>query len=234
MRQHVVSEALPAREPEHDITEMALTRALNFLRTQQRASNHWVGTLSSSALATAMVIVALQLVKRGTYQDRIMAGRRWLVATQHEDGGWGDGIIDESNINATSLALGALIFTQPAEPEPEARECMRRARACLDAFGGWEAVGDPNRCTLSGPCRTVAALAGIFDWRHIKRLRPEVILLPQGVRRTISTTFPAYLSIATLHAESAPHPLNALPSYDRVKRLCMEWLAQTQGANGSF
>ena len=234
MRKQVISEPLPAREPDRDASGQALARALAYLRIEQQADNHWAGVLSSSALATAIAIVALHLVDRAAHADRIAAGRHWLFATQLDDGGWGDGMIDESNINATSLAIGALVYTQPADPEPESLEHLRRARERLRAFGGWEAVGDPNRCTLSGPCRTIAALAGILDWKRIKRLRPEVILLSQGVRRTISTTFPAYLSIATLHAEMAPYPLNALPSYERVKRLCIEWLAKTQGANGSF
>ena len=222
------------REPDGTHSGQALARALAFLRSNQQTGNHWTGVLSSSALATAIAIVALQLVDRAAHQDRVAAGRHWLFATQHGDGGWGDGIIDESNINATSLAIGALLFTQPADPEPDAMDCLRSARERLAVFGGWEAVSDPAQCTLSGPCRTVAALAGILDWRRIKRLRPEVVLLPQGVRRTISTTFPAYLSIATLHASMAPHPLNALPSFERVKRRCIAWLARAQGANGSF
>lgn len=234
MRKQVISEPLAMCEPDYVRSTLALERALTYLRDEQRDCDHWVGTLSSSALATAIAIVALQLTNRSAYASRIALGRRWLFATQHDDGGWGDAIIDESNINATSLAIGALVFTQPADPEPEAMIVLRRARERLSAFGGWAAVGDPDRCTLSGPCRTIAALAGILDWRRIKRLRPEVILLPQGVRRTISTTFPAYLSIATLHSEMVPHPLNALPSYEHVKRQCIEWLAQTQGANGSF
>ena len=235
MQKQVISEPLPTPgSPDRAGSGQALVRTLAYLRAEQQANDHWAGVLSSSALATAIAIVALQQVDRTGYAERIAVGRRWLFATQLDDGGWGDGIIDESNINATSLAIGALIFTQPAAPEPETMDRLRRARERLSAFGGWEAVGDPNRCTLSGPCRTIAALAGIMDWRRIKRLRPEVVLLPQGVRRTISTTFPAYLSIATLHAEMVPHPLNALPSYERVKRLCIEWLAKTQGANGSF
>ena len=212
----------------------ALERALDYLRREQRDRTHWVGELSSSALATAMSIVALSLVDRVRHRDRIAHGRRWLLATQAADGGWGDAMTDPSNINATSLTIGALVFTMPPEPEPGMLEALRHAKERLTLFGGWEAVGDPNRCTLSGPCRTIAALAGLMDWRYIKRLRPEVVLLPQGVRRTISTTFPAYLSIATLHSTMASDPRNVLPTYPRVRSMCADWLAQAQGPNGSF
>jgi len=80
----------------------------------------------------------------------------------------------------------------------------------------------------------VAALAGLMDWRRIKRLRPEVILLPRGLRRTISTTFPAYLSIAGLHASAAPHPLTELPTYSWARAQSLAWLRRAQGPNGSF
>jgi squalene-hopene/tetraprenyl-beta-curcumene cyclase len=73
-----------------------------------------------------------------------------------------------------------------------------------------------------------------MDWRRIKRLRPEVLLLPPRLRRTISTTFPAYLSISSLHASRAPHPLNLLPTYPRARRAAVRWLERAQGANGSF
>lgn len=213
--------------------EEALAHAEAYLRAHHKET-HWVGELSSSALATAISIVALQLVDASLYAGRIAQGRQWLIATQATDGGWGDAIVDASNINATSLALAALIFTLPASEDEAAKSAIERARRRLDQLGGWPAVADPERCTLSGPCRTVAALAGIMDWRKIKRLRPEVILLPTSLRRTISTTFPAYLSISTLHSITASHPLNDLPTYKRARTMAIRWLEQAQGPNGSF
>jgi squalene-hopene/tetraprenyl-beta-curcumene cyclase len=191
--------------------------------------DHWVGTLSSSALATAMSITDLHTVGPERYRARIERGRAWLLLTQASDGGWGDAMVDESNINATSLALAALALTSRS---PSA--VPRSARERLERFGGFEAVGDPARCTLSGPCRTVSALAGLMDWRRIKRLRPEVVLLPHRWRRTISTTFPAYLSISLLHSTRAPHPLNRLPTYQLARRTALSWLRNAQGPNGSF
>jgi squalene-hopene/tetraprenyl-beta-curcumene cyclase len=180
-----------------------------------------------------MALVALCLVDAHAYAARIGAGARWLAKTQHEDGGWGDAVVDPSNLNATSLTLGALMLTN-GDGGQAIEQVRERSRAWVDKHGGFAAVGNPDRCSLSGPCRTVAALAGILDWRHIKRLRPEVIFLPGPIRRTISTTYPAYLSIAILHASQAPHPLNALPSYDKARAMALEWLERAQGRNGSF
>ena len=213
----------------------ALERALNLLRNEQREGHFWAGELSSSALATAMSLVALHITDAQAHAEHIESGRNWLLRMQREDGGWGDALTDPSNINATSLALGALTFTGSGDTaRAETRSALRRGEERLAAFGGWEAVGDPSRCTLSGPCRTVAALAGILDWRAIKRLRPEVIFLPPPIRRTISTTYPAYLSIAMLHASRAPHLLNRAPTYQEACRRAIGWLAKAQGPNGSF
>ncbi|HZS92225.1 MAG TPA: prenyltransferase/squalene oxidase repeat-containing protein [Chloroflexota bacterium] len=214
--------------------QRCLDAALAYLHREQQEGTHWAGTLSSSALATAICLVALHVLDQARYREPIRRGRRWLFATQHDDGGWGDAVVDPSNINATSLALGALTFTMDANGGADERDALRRARACLERFGGFAAVGDPARCTLSGPCRTVAALAGLMQWRRIKRLRPEVILLPRRLRRTISTTFPAYLSIATLHSAMAPHPLNWLPTYGLARSRATAWLRQAQGPDGSF
>lgn len=216
------------------VAARAVHRTATYLRTAQHEDTFWVGSLSSSALATAMCLVLLQTIDRAAHADRIARGRAWLLATQHEDAGWGDAVQDPSNIHSTSLAISALTFTRPRQGPDAAQEPLVRAQRCLDRFGGWEAVGDPARAPLSGPCRTLAALAGLMDPRTIKHLRPEVVLLPPPLRRTVSTTFPAYLSFATLHSTMAPHPLNHLPSYKRARAAVVAWLDRAQGPNGSF
>ncbi len=217
--------------------QQSLDRVADHLRAEQRPAGYWVGELSTSALATAMSMVGLWQADRARYHTPIARGRHWIFATQHPDGGWGDAVIDPSNINATSLAIGALTLTDTGDTSPEERTALEHALALLATFGGWAAVGDPARCTLSGPCRTVAALAGLMDRRRIKRLRPDVILLPPRARaaiRLVSTTFPAYLSISTLHSTFAPDTLNRLPTYGWARARAERWLRRAQGPNGSF
>ncbi len=221
----------------HAALQHSLDRVADHLRAEQRPAGYWVGELSTSALATAMSMVGLWQSDRARYHFPIARGRHWLFATQHPDGGWGDAVVDPSNINATSFAIGALTLTDTGDTSPTERAALERALALLETFGGWAAVGDPARCTLSGPCRTVAALAGLMDRRRIKRLRPEVILLPPRVRaaiRLVSTTFPAYLSISTLHSTFAPDTLNRLPTYGWARARAERWLRRAQGPNGSF
>src|SRR5919202_1520691 len=132
--------------------QRCLDRTAAYLREQQRSGDHWVGTLSSSALATAISIVALQVVDSARYRAHIAGGHRWLLQTQADDGGWGDAVVDASNINATSLTLAALTFTATPDTQAADQPALDRTRACLERLGGFAAVGDPARCSLSGPC----------------------------------------------------------------------------------
>src|ERR687884_2138615 len=120
--------------------QRCLDRTVAYLHEQQRSGDHWVGTLSSSALATAISIVALQVVDGARYRAHIARGHRWLLQTQADDGGWGDAVVDASNINATSLALAALTFTATPDTQAADQLGLERARACLERLGGFAAV----------------------------------------------------------------------------------------------
>lgn len=87
---------------------VALKRTIGYLLDQQRPDGSWAGVLSSSALATATSVMMLHFMDRTRFMPRVACGTAWLIQTQHNDGGWGDAVHDESTINATSLALAAL------------------------------------------------------------------------------------------------------------------------------
>src|SRR5206468_228552 len=120
-----------------------------------RPEGYWVGQLSSSPLATAMAALALHLRDRRTHDERVRRAVAWLLERQRPDGGWGDALDDPSTINTTSLCIAVLTLLAPTSPGVPA--ALQRAGEVLDTWGGYEAVGDPGRCTLSGPCRTAAA-----------------------------------------------------------------------------
>ncbi|SVC46401.1 uncharacterized protein METZ01_LOCUS299255, partial [marine metagenome] len=72
------------------------------LLAERNEQGHWTGELSSSALATATAVVALQIVQRETnadHHDLIDGGLQWLVTNVNEDGGWGDSTKSISNIS---------------------------------------------------------------------------------------------------------------------------------------
>ena len=78
----------------------ALQTTREALLAERNEQGHWTGELSSSALASATAVVALQLVQRETgakHQGIIDGGLEWLAANANEDGGWGDSIKSISN-----------------------------------------------------------------------------------------------------------------------------------------
>lgn len=88
--------------------DQAIARTRDHLMSQMNAQGHWEGELSSSALSTATAIVALSLVEAEAHASFIEAGKRWLIANQNADGGWGDTTISKSNLSTTLLVWSAL------------------------------------------------------------------------------------------------------------------------------
>lgn len=224
------SAMLTATAPSHPGVAVAIERSLTFLSQQRRANGTWAGELSSSALATAIASVALRRHAPARLAARLRDATEWLAATQSQDGGWGDAVTDMSTLNATSLAVAALHMEDRARYQQQ----IARGRRWLDAAGGFAALNDPERATLSGPCRTVWALAGLVPWRAIRPLPVEIALLPKPVRRTISTTFPAFLSLAMLHDRHRPVGRLRRPLRRLVERRGIRWLARTQCSNGGY
>jgi squalene-hopene/tetraprenyl-beta-curcumene cyclase len=77
-------------------------------------SGFWTGELSSSALATAVSIVALKLGDPQGSVDRIAAGFDWLVKNINDDGGFGDTPDSASNLSTTLLGYAAMRFCSSA------------------------------------------------------------------------------------------------------------------------
>jgi squalene-hopene/tetraprenyl-beta-curcumene cyclase len=210
--------------------DAAITRTLRYLEGRRRANGTWAGDLSSSALATAIATVALRRHAPIRLAMRLRAGTEWLAATQGQDGGWGDAVTDDSTVNATALAVAALHLEQPQRYQ----EQIARGRRWIDEAGGFAAINDPEQATLSGPCRTVWAMAELVPWRAIRSLPVEISLLPKPIRRTISTTFPAFLSLAMLHDRHRPVARLRRPLRRLVERRGLRWLQRAQCANGGY
>ena len=87
---------------------VALGLATEALLAELSPAGHWVGELSSSALATATAVVALAQIGREADGSLIRGGLGWLARTQNADGGWSGVRGGPSSVEETALAVAAL------------------------------------------------------------------------------------------------------------------------------
>ena len=151
-----------------------LDRLTDGLLAARNADGHWDGELSSSALSTAVAIIALTLVdrsrSRAAYGALVGGGAAWLIRTQNADGGWGDTTDSPGNVSTTALCWAALTIAGTDDPPCAAalgrvRDWMRRAAGDLGPRALAETISrryGKDR-TFSVPILTVLALAGLLD-----------------------------------------------------------------------
>src|SRR5579863_8280605 len=100
----------------------------SLLLAERNAQGFWEGELSSSALATATAVMAVEMVRRqaapaqpvgDVLSPLIDGGVRWLAEHQNGDGGWGDTTRSQSNISTTMLCHAVFQATQNAGQFPD-------------------------------------------------------------------------------------------------------------------
>ena len=177
----------------------ACTKVRRDLLDRRSAVGHWVGELSSSAMATATAVSALAMAERydptdarsGRFVDEpresqlaayIVGGLRWLAAHQNEDGGWGDTDRSRSNIATTMLAVSAFHLT--GVPADRA-DLLERANRYIATQGGRNGLRRwyGNDRTLLVPILANCALAGLVPWKSVPALPFELACLPRWAQR---------------------------------------------------
>ena len=88
------------------------------LWAERNANGWWEGQLSSSALSTAVAVLALgSAPEMAGHAGLIKNGLKWLSRTQLEDGGWGDTDKSRANVATTLLVWSAFgLSAQVLEP----------------------------------------------------------------------------------------------------------------------
>ncbi len=91
-----------------DRVTAAEAAAQGILLDARSSGGWWEGELSSSALSTAVAVLALGSSQPGeTDQRRMQQGLDWLASTQLPDGGWGDTKKSRANVATTLLVWSA-------------------------------------------------------------------------------------------------------------------------------
>jgi squalene cyclase len=87
------------------------------LLVEQNSDGFWSGRLSSSALSTAVSIVALKTCPGNKHEDLIDKGLKWLYDNINTDGGYGDTPESESNVSTSLLCYAAIYYSQDHKNE---------------------------------------------------------------------------------------------------------------------
>ena len=185
---------------ESQLKEMQ-TDAMQRLMRSRSEDGLWRGTLSSSAISTAVSVFALQRIDAVRYRPHIDAGVRWLRETMKADGTWGDSVESPSNMTATLLTYVSLYAVGQAPPE--SREYLARqlggdseealTKGVIRYYG--------RDLTFSVPILMMCALAGVVtDWKRIPPFPFELATLPQSFFRylnlpVVSYAIPALIAI---------------------------------------
>jgi len=214
--------------------------AVAALLAKRSPSGVWEGRLSSSALSTATAVIALSFDEADSVI--VSKGRRWLIDSQNEDGGWGDTTASLSNISTTALCWAAL----PSGPASE------RAEKWLTATAG---STDPQSLktaiakrygkdrTFSVPILTALAIGGRLGpdaWRIVPQLPFELAACPHEWFRflrlpVVSYALPALIGIGLARHRRAPsrNPLLRVPRSALTSRV-LRILEVIQPGNGGF
>jgi squalene-hopene/tetraprenyl-beta-curcumene cyclase len=230
------------------------------LLDERNATGHWEGELSTSALATATAVMALEMVRRqivhkaqrhAQEEERpagkdltvlIEGGVRWLVAHQNSDGGWGDTTLSFSNISTTMLCHAVFHATQSASRYPA---LVAAAASYIERAGGIPALraryGKDK--TFSIPILTHCALAGLIDWSDVAQLPFELACVPANFYKwaqlpVVSYALPALIAIGQVrhHFVKPKNPLLRLLHLMRglAKKRSLAILEKIQPASGGF
>lgn len=229
---------------EHSRFESAYLTARDALLAERTPDGFWVGELSTSALSTAVAVIALHLVDAERHRSLITGGLRWLVEHQNADGGWGDTTKSFSNISTSMLCRAA--FTV-AKAEGEHPATLQRIESYLDAHCGRSpaerAEAIRNRYgkdrTFSVPILMTCALAGLTPWREVPRLPFALACLPQSWYRflgfpVVSYALPALIAIGQCVHHHRPTWNPAFAAQSLAKAASLKVLRRIQPSSGGY
>lgn len=201
---------------DHKALDRTIANLVSRLLDRRVPGGWWEGHLSSSALSTATAASALAL----TTQDDVSPGLSWLANNQNADGGWGDTVLNRSNISTTLLCWCCYSIAQASERHAatigRAEAWLRREAGSLEPAKLVEAIllryGDDR--TFSVPILTVMAIAGKLgtgrdSWRYIPQLPFELAAFPHqlfGWLRlpVVSYALPALIAIGQVRHHHRP------------------------------
>lgn len=227
---------------------------MRVLGMRDSATGVWTGKLSSSALGTALAVVALS---DGEEPDRRLreAGAAWLVAHANADGGWGDTVASVSNLSTTLIAAAALRVVAGANletghSEPRIAHTLRAAEGWIMAHArslepasiaqALAAIYGKDR-TFAAPIQAFLAICegGDAAWTRVPPLPFLLSLLPRGVFRflrlqVVSYALPALIAVGLCRHLCAARACGSWAWGRLFARALLRRLERLQPEHGGF
>jgi len=203
------------------------------LKSEQNDQGFWSGKLSSSALATAVAIVAIKINNEKPDNDLILNGLDWIIKHQNEDGGFGDTPESASNVSTTLLSYAAIRFC--GESDHRTSTALLKINKYLSGMGIDMTKGDitatvlafyGNDLTFSVPILSMLVICEVLSTetcRKIPQLPFEFTLLPAKWYsffnlHVVSYAIPALISVGVFVFKKRKH-YNPITGWIRNKSI---------------
>jgi len=185
-------------------------KLVGLLKAERNAEGFWTGRLSSSALATAVAIVALKIDGGVSGNALINNGLNWLLDHHNADGGFGDTIESKSNVSTSLLCYAAISYCGEDHKRPQnvLKELEKYLISqSIDLFKGDVAASVlafyGKDFTFSVPILSMLVICGVLDHKacvKIPQLPFELTLLPAKWYslfnlRVVSYAIPALIAV---------------------------------------
>jgi squalene-hopene/tetraprenyl-beta-curcumene cyclase len=223
---------------------VALKRTTEALLSEMNPDGYWTGELSSSALSTAVAVIALHRMGETSF---VQPGLRWLADHANADGGWGDTVRSQSNLATTALVWAA--FGETGADKNFATVIGKSEKWLWKEAGSRERLPESiiacygKDRTFSVPILMTLALSGRLEpegWRAVLPLPFELAALPQswfGALQlpVVSYALPALIAIGqTIHHHAPSKNPFARFIRNTVKERTLVRLTALQPPNGGF
>ncbi|KAI9720081.1 MAG: hypothetical protein M1828_005809 [Chrysothrix sp. TS-e1954] len=150
----------------HNLLYPPLQQAINLALQHQQPAGHWVAPVSADVSFTAEYVMFKYAMEGLSLDDDGDDLRRWILATQTEDGSWTLAPDLSGNVSSSVEAYLALRLLNVPATDP----AMQRARSFILSQGGIAHVRFFTRFFL--------ASFGLIPWTAVPQMPLEVILLP--------------------------------------------------------
>ncbi len=220
------------------------------LRSERNDAGFWSGRLSSSALGTAVAIVALKINDDKSDIQSIINGLDWLLKHINSDGGYGDSPESKSNVSTSLLSYAAISYCG------EGSERSKNALLSIENYLFTQSIdiskGDITSSvlsfygkdyTFSVPILSMLVFCGVLDKKtsaKIPQLPFEFTLFPASLYslfnfRVVSYAIPALIAVGVFVFKTRKHH-NPIMSWIRNRSIqpAMRKLEKIVPESGGF